>query len=940
VPPDGSEERVVEAPNVRFGILGPLRAWRDRAELDLGPRQQRLLLAVLLARAGDWVSVDELIEVLWDGDAPNSATNVIHRHVGLLRRLFEPGLPTRATGRWLLRQGISYQLKVDAGSADLLEFRALVGQAEAARDDPEAVAFYGRALRMWRGPCADGLSPNPQGGVTFIAIDNECAAVAGAMAEVALRCGQAAEALPVLRRMTPRDPLNERLHAQLMLVLAATGHQAEALTVYRAMSERLAGELGIDPGPDLRAAWAKVRSQPEPAAEPPSTPLSRPAQLPLDLSNFGGRRTELARMRDSLVAGETPMTIAVIEGMPGAGKTTLAVRLAHELVGRYPDGQLYVNLRGFDPSGLAVEPSTALLGFLTALGVPGDRMPPDLQAQAALYRTCLAGKRMLVLLDNARDVTQVLPLLPGSSTCLVIVTSRDRLVGLVATEGARPFTLNPVPVGEAREILALRLGARRSREHPDAVDQIVAVCRGLPLALAIVAARAETYPDLPLADIAAELTSGLDALSHDEAHGVRAVFSWSYQSLRPEAARLFRLLTFHWGPDISARACASLLGAPAQIGELSRTRLVTEHVPGRFLVHDLVRAYGMELGLTLDSPDDRRQATHRMLQHYLHSASAANRTLMPHQVAKLDTPPPGVTPETFADIAAASRWLAAEYRVLMMAVQQAIELGHVTIGWQFAITLQTYQHQNGLLQDWAHNTRIALAAAREAGDGLGQIRAERSLAGAYFMLGDGKVALAHLRHTAELIDELGLSDERAFVERGLGEILSEGTPNLPADRPAAIGHFGRAIEMYRDIGHFQGEAYCLEGIALCHMELGDPEQGIALLNQALDLHRQTADRIGEGYAFTRLAAIHLRLERPDEAVELIGQAIDLHTRHRFMQIQDLLLLGDARLARGERVAARTAWDQALDLANEFGAVARATEVQTRLDAMAARPATT
>jgi DNA-binding SARP family transcriptional activator/tetratricopeptide (TPR) repeat protein len=917
----------VEAPGVRFGILGPLRVWRAGVELELGPPQEQLVLATLLARAGDWVSVDELVGVLWPTEPPDSAVNVLHRHVGRLRRLLEPGLPARATGRWLVRRGSGYQLKVDLASADLLVFRDLVARAET-NDDVEAVETYGQAFRLWRGPCADGLA---QVDTTFTAINNECTDAAVTMAEAALRHHRAADILPVLRRMTPTNPLNERLHARFMLVLAATGHQAEALAVYRTMSERLAEDLGIDPGPDLRSAHAQVLGQDQPE---PHQPVPRPAQLPMDLPKFGGRRVELAKLRAAL---DTPMRIAAIDGMPGSGKTTLAIHFAHSIVRDYPDGQLYVNLRGFDPSGLAVEPSTALVGFLTALNVPGDQVPSDVAAQSALYRTHLADKRMLVVLDNVRDAEQVLPLLPGSATCLVIMTSRNRLVGLVATEGARPFTLDPVPGDDAREILTLRLGALRGREGP-AVEQIVRVCRGLPLALAIVAARAETYPDVSLSAIAAELVSGLDALSHDETRGVRAVFSWSYEALRPEAARLFRLLSYHWGPDISSAACASLLGTPvresrAALAELSRTRLVTEHVPGRFLLHDLVRAYGMELSQDLDTREDRTAAVRRMLDHYLQSAHAANILLHAHQVTELPPVRPGVTPERPNDFGAATRWLSADYRVLTMAVDQAVELGDTRTAWQLALALQSYQHHHALLQDWAKLQRFALTAARNAGDTLGQVRTERSLAGAYFMLGDGETALRHLRNTKRVVDELGMPAESAYLERNLGEVLSGNSPDVPADHKAAIGHYDRAIELYEEMGHRQGVAYALEGLARSRSILGDHETAVALLRRALDLHQQIGEPVGEGYVYAELASIDLRLGRLDEAEALLAKAIELHIhgQHRLMQVDDLMLLGDVRKARGDLPAARSAWEESLAVATESGAMGKASELQERLD---------
>lgn len=924
---------------VRFGVLGPLRVWRGRDELDLGPPQQRLILAVLLVRPGDVVGADDLVDALWEGSAPASAKNLIHRYVGTLRRVLEPDLPSRAAGRWLVRQGSGYVLRVDGANADIVAFRDLVNQARTQSDD-EAMTSYVEAFQLWRGPCGEGLVLTSQAKDLFTSVNSEFAVAADAMGEVALRCGRAEDALPILRTITERFPLNERIQARLMLVLAATGNQAEALMVYRSTTARLADELGIDPGPELRSAHARVSRAEQPAGHPAAATVTRPAQLPMDLATFGGRQTELNHLRRLLDSGDPPVTIVAIDGMPGSGKTTTAVHLAHEVVDRYPDGQLYVNLRGFDPSGLAVPPTGALLSFLAALGVQGDRVPPDLATQSALYRTCLAGKRMLVVLDNARDREQVLPLLPGSPSCLVIVTSRNRMTGLVAMEGARPYTLDAVSADEAREILSLRLGAR-SAEQQQAVDRIVEVCSGLPLALAMVAARAATYPDLPLTAIANELRMGhgnLDALSHDETRGVRAVFSWSYQALRPQAALLFRLLSWHWGPDISGRACASLLGvtvreAQTALVELNRTRLVTEHVPGRFMMHDLVRAYAMELSMEFDEPEVRDQAAHRMFDYYLHSTHAASEPLMPHRSVPLTAIAPGVTPESMFDDDSAIQWLATEYHVVLMAVTQAVERGRSDYAWRLAWAIQLYQHYMGFLRDWALTAEITLEATRAAGDLRGQVVTERSLAGAYFMLGDGKTSLQHLYNTLDLINAGGWSDEEsAYVERNIGEVMITGTVDVPPDYETAIEHFDRAYAHYTKMGHVQGVAYTLEGLAVAYMRTGDPERSIDLLNQALPLHRELNDRTGEGYAYARLADTYLQLGRLDEAAAWLDKAIDLHSksRHRLMEIDNLVLLGDVRTAQKDFEGAQRAWQQALDVAEQFGALTTVEELKGKL----------
>ena len=454
--------------------------------------------------------------------------------------------------------------------------------------------------------------------------------------------------------MAAEYPLDEQVHAQLMVALYRTGRQADALSVYRRLRRTLAEELGIDPGQALRELETAILRQdpsldtPAPAiALRPAAPAALvPAQLPPTVAAFAGRSTELASL-DAILprqgqggpGQDAAVVISVIAGTAGVGKTALAVHWAHRVAARFPDGQLYVNLRGFDPCGPAADPAQALRGFLDAFALPPERIPASLDAQMALYRSLLAGKRVLVVLDNARDAEQVRPLLPGSPGCLAIVTSRNHLTGLIATQGAHPLDLDLLTPAEARELLARRLGTGRAGGEPEAVDEIIAGCAGLPLALTIAAARAATSPGFPLDVFAAELREASRVLdpfdAGDVATDVRAVFSWSYRALSPDAARLFRLLSLHPGPDITVTAAASLAGIPAAraralLAELTRGHLLAEPRPGQYAFHDLLRAYATEQTHAHDDDDARRSAAGRVLDHCLHAAHAAATLIDPY----------------------------------------------------------------------------------------------------------------------------------------------------------------------------------------------------------------------------------------------------------------------------------------------------------------------
>jgi DNA-binding SARP family transcriptional activator len=479
-----------------------VRAWHADTEIPVGPPQVRSLLAILLAQIGRPVSLAEIVESLWGQQPPARAINAVHGHISTLRRALEPDLRSRETGRWLRRAAGGYLLAADAGRVDLLEFRDLVARARGA-DGQDRADLHAAALRLWTGQCGSNIDPSVRTLPIFGELDRECFAVAREAADAAIASGQAGRVVAVVRSAADRDLLDEPLQARLILLLAASGQQAQALGRFEQVRSALADDLGVDPGGELRAAQGVVLRQSDPAAPPPGTPTPpapefwgtrpRPAQLPSDLSTFSGRESELGQAASLLPrvgARSRGATIVAISGMAGVGKTTLAIHWAHQLADQYPDGQLYVNLRGFDPIGRVVDPTEPLANILEALGAAPDRMPRTAESRAALFRSLLAGRRMLVVIDNARDADQARPLLPGSADCLVIVTSRNRLAGLVAAQGAHPLALRTLSDEAARVLLARRLGVARLDADPEATSAVIRYCGGLPLALAIVAARA------------------------------------------------------------------------------------------------------------------------------------------------------------------------------------------------------------------------------------------------------------------------------------------------------------------------------------------------------------------------------------------------------------------------------------------------------------------
>ena len=652
-----------------LGVLGPLETWYDGMPLSVGPPARRAVLGLLLMNPGVLVRRDSIVDALWEASPPRTAVGLVQAHVSRLRRILQ-SRKNSAIGHGVIDsvQG-AYRLSLSANEMDLLLFRDLATRAAAARgrDDGSACDLYERAIGLWRGdPLADVDVLHGHPGIALLR--QELGDVLLRYADAVFTLGEYQRVLPRLRVLAAAEPLNEPAHARLMFALAGTGQQAAAIRVYEDLRARLDRELGLYPGEELTEAHVRVLRQEMPTgdrgrsrARTAATPWV-PRQLPAAARCFAGRDDVLNKLsglpqRDTGVAGS--VVIAALTGMAGIGKTTLAVHWAHRVADQFPDGQLFVDLRGVGPCDIPMTPSQAVCGFLTALGVPVARIPSDEAGQTALFRSLMVGRRMLIVLDNAQCANQVRPLLPGSPGCLVLVTSRNQLTGLAAAEGAHLFTLGVLTEGESRDLLDKNLGAERATAEPAAVSELIALCAGLPLALSDVAARAAARPSLPLAALAAEMRGvqgRLDALETGEsATSVRLVFSWSMARLSESAARMFRLVGLHTGPDITVPAAASLAGqsrsqAYLALVELCDEHLLTEQAPGRYVCHDLLRAYASEQAHTCYSEVDRREAVRRVLDHYLHIADEAAVSFYPGRIPLISYPPlSGVPPEEIDD---------------------------------------------------------------------------------------------------------------------------------------------------------------------------------------------------------------------------------------------------------------------------------------------------
>jgi len=899
-------------------------------------------------RANRVISRGELVDAVWGHDPPASAEGGIYTYVAGLRRIIEPNRSLRGPGRVLVSSGAGYVLHLVPGQPDAVAFEQDLGRARQLRktgDPVGAVAALNSALALWRGIAFAGV-PGPFAETERVRLGELRSLAAEERADVLLSLGRHEEVVPDLTAMVADHPLRERMRGLLMIALYRCGRHAEALRVFQDGRRVLAEELGIDPGSDLSRIYQQVLTMdlalaaPDGPAlldgdatgtalgdghrrpRPEAAVLPVPAQLPLDAPGFSGRQEELGLLQAMLPArsagSDESVLIVVISGTAGTGKTALAVRFGHQVARRFPDGQLFVNLRGLDPATPPMEPAEVLRFFLDALGVPPHRIPADTEGRSALFRSLLDGKPMLIVLDNARNVAQVRPLLPGSPGSLIVVTSRNELTGLVAAEGAVPLTLDVLSYAEAYEMLARRLGRDRAAAEAEAADEIIESCARLPLALSIAVGRAAGRPKRPLGELAAELRDAqrrLDALEADDAvTDVRAVLSWSYDQLPAPAARMYRLLGLHPGRDISLSAAASLGGmtraeAGAALRELTRTHMVAEYLPARFTFHELLRAYAADQAERHHSEPERRAALHRMLDHYLHTAIAASQRFSPHRPPLRLTPPqPGVLPAAMADKEQAIAWFDAEIPVLFALISYACANGFDTHAWQISWALGPFFNRRGRWRDYAATQQTALAAARRLGDTVALAHTHYLLGNAQYHMDDYDAAGQNIRQALDMFRELGDRANEGMVLNGLAAML-EKQERYPESLAVALD----ALRMLKAAGHWWTQANLENGVGWLYAHMGQYDQALTHCQRALSLHRDSGNRGGTADTLDSLGYVYLHQGDIGQAKAHYRKAIDAYREigAPFGEGNSLAGLGDALLAEGDPGGAGTAWREAI-----------------------------
>jgi DNA-binding SARP family transcriptional activator/Flp pilus assembly protein TadD len=902
---------------------------------------QRVLLAALLLNQQCPMPPDEVADLLWAGDPPPSARVTVHNYVKRLRQRLQD-----ADRLLITTQAEGYLLQIPAANLDIPAFEAMTTRGRNALRSgqyPQAADELRAALALWRGrplanvTCAELIARHAP------RLEELRAQALEERIEADLHCGRQDQAVSELRVLIAADPFRERLHCMLMLALYLQGRQADALAAYQAARHALLDEIGVEPGAELRRlhqrildgapaliekltlAHAERDEQPGGSGSP--FPFVVPRQLPQRARGFTGRTRELKTLTELLgrpdgVSGT--IVISVIAGTAGVGKSELAVHLARKVIGDFPDGQLFVNLRGYDPDG-PMPAADALAGFLRALGVPGQDIPPGADERAALYRSLLAGRQVLIVADNAGSAEQVRPLLPGTPTCAVLVTSRDALAGLVARDGAARLDLDLLPPAEAAALLRTLIGPRVNAE-PDAATELADQCCRLPLALRVAAELAATRPAASLAGLTGELADLrtrldlLDAGGDPRTH-VRTVFSWSYRHLDADAARAFRLLGLHPGPDIEPYAAAALTGAALPLARqaldvLARAHLIQPAAPGRYGMHDLLRGYARELSATVDGAQEQQAALTRLFDHYLQTTATAMDALFPAESGRRPRISPSANPAPpVTDPAAARAWLDAELANLAATVAHTAAQGWPGHAVRLAVTLFRYLDAGGHVPEAVSIHMHAHRAAAQTGDLAAEAEALTSLGVVDLRQGRYEQAARRFREALALRRELG---DRAGEARALHNL---GGADLHQGRyEQAARRFREALALRRELGDRAGEARALGNLGALELLRGHYRQAARYLESTLTVCRELGDRAGEAHALGFLGTLDLRHGRYQDAACHYRQALALCREFgvRSSEAAALNGLGEVLLATGQPGQASAQHVIALDLAGQTG----------------------
>ncbi|HEY3631640.1 MAG TPA: tetratricopeptide repeat protein [Jatrophihabitantaceae bacterium] len=937
---------------MEFRVLGPLEVVDAGRVVPIPAAKLRTLLATLLLRANQPTSLGQLADQLWADVSPDNPRRAIQTYVTRLRQLLGDD------GTLIETLDGGYQIHVSPGQLDLARFEAKVAQALGTDDATEQASRLDEAVALWRGSPLGNVESEELHSRDVPRLAELYLQAQERRIDAHLRLGRPAELIADLRELTIAHPLREHLWAQLMQALWRAGRQAEALSAYETARRALDAELGIAPGDELRRMHAAVLAGE--TSTPRPTPAPVPRHLPPDVSGFTGRAEDLARL-DALLAGDDALSVAVIAGTAGVGKTALATHWAHRIIDRFPDGQIYLNLRGYDLDR-PVRAAQALASALRALGLPGAEIPLDLDALTGLYRSTIDGRRVLILLDNACHPDQVRPLLPGSSSSLVLVTSRDDLAGLIARDGAARVALTRLPEAEAVALLDGVLGPAGAAD-PVAVRELARMCAGLPLALRIAA---ERIADRPVRDMVAELRDGsrLDALTagEDPYTAVRAVFSWSYRALAPAAARLFRLLGLVPASDWDCPAAAALADCPVPdarrlLGVLRAAHLIDPVGRDRFTMHDLLRAYAAEHVMIVESEAERREAGARLLDYYRHASTAAmdaafpfGRQLRPHPRRHSGTPVP-----EFDRSEQAVAWLDALRPNLVATVGHAAEAGAPGVVLALSQSLERYLHVGGHLTESLAVHEAALAAATTLGDQDARATALVSLGTTYFMLSRLDEAIEHFgqalrirRRTgdrsgvAAALNTLGCAywqqgryddafDRLRAALRACREVADRAAEakvlgNLGivyeswARYPDALEHHRQALAIRREIADRSAEANALLNLGSVLQRCGQLDEAHVLLCESLQIAREIGNRVREGEALDELGKVHLRWSDTDVAHEHHRRAIEIFREvgYRAREAEALSNLGQVYLRRGRHEDAIVHEQRALAIAREIG----------------------